>query len=213
MADNSPPTETEREIMEATYRALCSHGYANLTMQAIADEFDKTKGVLHYHYDTKQELLVAFLAYLLDAFYDDLDEELAAGPTAPQDRLEELIEMLLFGHDRDLAAAGLDHWGLTQVMLEIRTEAPREPAFQDQLTRNFDAVESLMAEIIAEGIETGDFRPVDPAQTATLILSLINGARIYQITLNREAVATAVYSVLQDSLEAWLYTAEQDTNR
>ena len=213
MADDSPPTETEQEIMEATYRALHSHGYANLTMQAIADEFDKTKGVLHYHYDTKQELLVAFLEYLLDAFYDDLEEELADGPAAPRHRLEALIEMLLFGREHDLAAAGFDHWGLTQVMLEIRTAAPHEPAFQDQLTRNFDAIESLMAQIIAEGIENGDFASVDPEQTATMVVSLINGARIYQVTLNRDDVAADVYAVLQAGLEAWLYAPAQATNR
>lgn len=205
MANDSPPAETEQEIMEATYRALCNHGYTNLTMQAIADEFDKTKGVLHYHYDTKQELLVAFLEYLLAAFYDDLDEELADGPAAPRDRLEALIEMLLVGRRRELTATGFDHWGLTQVMLEIRTEAPHEPAFQDQLTRNFDAIETLLAEIIADGIEAGDFKPVDPEQTATMILSLITGARIYQVTLNRDDVAADVHAVLQASLDAWLY--------
>ncbi|MFQ3319213.1 MAG: AcrR family transcriptional regulator [Natronomonas sp.] len=30
--------ETRERIMEATYRALCAHGYASLTMQDIADE-------------------------------------------------------------------------------------------------------------------------------------------------------------------------------
>ncbi|WP_435077165.1 TetR/AcrR family transcriptional regulator [Halococcus sp. AFM35] len=56
-----------------TYRALSKHGYANLTMQAIADEFEKTKAVLHYHYDTKDRLLAAFLGYILDRFMDRSD--------------------------------------------------------------------------------------------------------------------------------------------
>ena len=30
--------ETRERIMDATYRALCTHGYAALTMQDIADE-------------------------------------------------------------------------------------------------------------------------------------------------------------------------------
>lgn len=213
MANDSPPTDTEQEIMEATYRAVCNNGYANLTMQAIADEFDKTKGVLHYHYDTKQELLVAFLEYLLDGFYEGLDEELPDGELSPQARLEALIEMLLFGRDHDRAAGGFDHWGLTQVMLEIRTAAPHEPTFQDQLTRNFDAIEALMAEIIADGIESGAFRPVDPERTATMVLSLINGARIYQVTLNRENIAADVYAILQAGLKAWLYEPAQQPNR
>jgi len=60
--------ETRDRLMDATYRALCEHGYAALTMQDIADEGDCSKSLLHYHYDTKEELLVALLAYLLERF-------------------------------------------------------------------------------------------------------------------------------------------------
>jgi AcrR family transcriptional regulator len=34
--------DTCEAIMSATYRALCAHGYADLTMQDIADETDKS---------------------------------------------------------------------------------------------------------------------------------------------------------------------------
>ncbi|MEF8974259.1 MAG: helix-turn-helix domain-containing protein, partial [Haloarcula sp.] len=44
--------DTADDIMDATYRALCTHGYADLTMQDIADESDKSKAALHYHYDS-----------------------------------------------------------------------------------------------------------------------------------------------------------------
>ncbi len=43
--------------MEATYRALCANGFASLTMQDIADEAEKSTSLLHYHYDTKRDLL------------------------------------------------------------------------------------------------------------------------------------------------------------
>ena len=48
------PDEPREQVIRATYRALCAHGYANLTMRDIADETDLSKAALHYHYDTKR---------------------------------------------------------------------------------------------------------------------------------------------------------------
>jgi AcrR family transcriptional regulator len=81
---DSDRSETRTRLLEATRQALCKHGYADLTMQAIADESTKSKACLHYHYDTKAELLSALFDHLLGQFldqvaieqYDDPDEQL-----------------------------------------------------------------------------------------------------------------------------------------
>lgn len=177
--DDRPEAEdTDAAIMAATYRALCRHGYAGLTMQAIADEFDRSKATLHYHYDTKQDLLVAFLEYLLERFgrriaVDGIDD--------PTDRLSAFVDTLLFGPpERD----DRDHWEFHTALLEIRSQAPHEPAFREQLTVNHETVQALAAEIIRDGIDRGEFREVDPDETAALLLACIHGARIYQVTLD-----------------------------
>ncbi|ELY40396.1 TetR/AcrR family transcriptional regulator [Natronorubrum tibetense] len=193
------PVDTEEAIMRATYRALCKHGYANLTMQAIADEFDKTKGVLHYHYDTKEALLVAFLEYLLSAFEQNIAVE---GRGDPDERLEALIDTLLFGPPE---RGTFDHWELTTAMLEVRTEAPHNDEFCRQLSRNYETVEATVIAIVEEGIEQGVFRDVDPEQVATLLLASINGGRIYQVTLERDDIAEITRASLDAILREWLY--------
>lgn len=42
---NDEQSETHAEIMEATYRVLCEHGYASLTMQKVSDELEILKGL------------------------------------------------------------------------------------------------------------------------------------------------------------------------
>lgn len=64
--------ETRAEILEATNRALCEHGYAGLTVQRIADEASVTSAAIHYHFDTKEELLNAFLDDLIGRFESEL---------------------------------------------------------------------------------------------------------------------------------------------
>ncbi|ELY51614.1 TetR/AcrR family transcriptional regulator [Natronolimnohabitans innermongolicus] len=198
MAATDDSVDTEEAIMRATYRAMCTHGYANLTMQAIADEFDKTKGVLHYHYDTKEDLLVAFLEYLLDAFEETIAVDEAV---APDDRLEEFIDTLLFGPPE---RSTFDHWELTTAMLEVRTEAPHNAEFRRQLSRNYETVEATAVAIVEDGIERGVFRDVDPEGVATLLLAGINGARIYQVTLERDDVAERAATVLRSIVREWL---------
>ncbi|MFT4884148.1 MAG: AcrR family transcriptional regulator, partial [Natronomonas sp.] len=119
--------ETRERIMEATYRALCEHGYASLTMQDIADECDCSKSLLHYHFDTKEDLLVALLAYLLERF-----EERIATDGDPRDRLVDLIDAFLFGDERSRE----EHRAFHTALLELRAQAPHNDAFRDQLAEN-----------------------------------------------------------------------------
>jgi len=196
------PVDTQEAIMQATYRALCTHGYSNLTMQSIADEFDKTKGVIHYHYDTKEELLVAFLEYLLDAFERNIaiDEQ-----HDPVTRLDALIDTLLFGPPE---RAEFDHWELTTAMLEIRSEAPHNEEFRRQLSHNYETIETMVTAIIEEGIDQGFFRDINVEAVTTLLLTTINGARIYQVTLQRDDVAEIAKSSLMLIIRDWLYRSD-----
>jgi AcrR family transcriptional regulator len=184
----SEPSDTREEIMAATYRALCKHGYANLTMQAIADEFEKTKAVLHYHYDTKEQLLAAFLEYILDRFTD----RLAVDDDDPSERLDALIDELLLG-----LGAEESHEFHT-ALLELRAQAPHNATFREQLTANYDFLTDLLTTVIDDGIEQEVFHDADAERLATLILATMLGGRVHHITLDREATVLDV----RDALEA-----------
>jgi len=186
--------DSGEEIMAATYRALSKHGYANLTMQAIADEFEKTKAVIHYHYDTKDDLLVAFLDYLLDRF----TERLAVGEDAdPNDRLDALVDELLLGLGDDEAATRSNH-EFHAALLELRSQAPHNDAYRAQLTTNHELLMDMLTAVIDDGIEQGVFHDVDAEQTATLVLATMLGGRVNHITLDHENMAVDV----RDALEA-----------
>lgn len=196
--DGGVPADTRTAIMEATYAALCKHGYADLTMQAIADEFDMTKAVLHYHYDTKEDLLVAFLDYLLDQFLDTVDTDTIGDP---EERLVALVDALLLG-DHD-GMTETDHWEYHTALLEVRAQAPHNDAFREQLTTNYEYVAAAVAAVLEEGIEAGVFREVDPDRTAGWLLATINGARLHQVTLGID-VAQDVRAFLVEDWLAWL---------
>jgi len=168
-------SETERDIMRATYRALCAHGYANLTMGAIADEFDKSQSLIHYHYETKQDLLTAFLDFLLDRLAEKVADVDADDPEA---RLELLLDVLLLGPE--------DAEDFQTAMLELRVQAPYEERYRDQLAANDASVRALLEEVVASGVEAGAFAPVAPERAADLVLIAIEGARSRRVVFGDE---------------------------
>ncbi|MCU4719264.1 TetR/AcrR family transcriptional regulator [Halapricum hydrolyticum] len=185
-------SETRRELIEATRDAMCKHGFADLTMQAIADESEKSKAALHYHFDTKEELLAETLSYLLAEFIEEVD----TGPEGdPEARLRALTEAQLFGpNGRDGDSGG--HWEYHAMLLEIQSHAPHNETFKEQFTANYEYVRQLYADIIEDGIEQGVFEPVDANRTAVHIMAAIKGARVNHVTTEREDIAETVHDAL-----------------
>ena len=131
--------------MCATYRALCSHGYADLTMQDIADESSKSKAALHYHYDSKHDLLCAFLDYLYEQFVERTTDLDADGP------LDELLARL----DVILQKSEDEPETFETALLEIRAQAPYEPGFRDRLTRFEEHLVGELTTILEAGVADG----------------------------------------------------------
>lgn len=187
--------------MEATYRALRTHGYADLTMQDIADEAGKSKSLLHYHYDTKQDLLVAFLQHLLSRFDERITE---IGAESPDERLVELIGRLVPSEDDE-------EWErFHRALLELRTQAPYTEAYLEQLRRNKGFIQRRVEEVIEDGIASGHFRDVDPERTARFILSALDGARSTRVTLGDDADQRAVRAGLEEFVLSDLRRTEDD---
>lgn len=187
-------TEATDDIMRATHSALCERGFADLTMQDIADEAGRSKAALHYHYDTKSELLVAFLNYLFDDFTRRLETEDAADP------VEELVAVL----DTVLSPPSDAGPEFEIALLEIKAQAPYDDAYRSQLETFERYIHDRLATVIRKGIETGHFRDVDPDEMATLLQTVVNGMHTRRVSMGHSTapVRTALAAVLEASLLA-----------
>jgi AcrR family transcriptional regulator len=174
--------ETTDDIVEATYCALCECGYAGLTMQDIADRSETSKSALHYHYDTKHDLLLAFLDHL----YDSFEERFATDPDAdPLDRLAAVVAEALDEADDE------ERRDLRTAMLEIRAQAPYDDAFRDHLDKFDEYIAAEVREIVADGVEAGVFRDdADPEALAEFVVTVFDGAHVRSISTGRLLSAT-----------------------
>jgi AcrR family transcriptional regulator len=188
-----PVPDRTDDIMCATYRALCRHGYADLTMQDIADEWEKSKAALHYHYDTKRGLLLAFLDHLFESYTARVADP---GEGDAVDRLRGLLDDAL---DPPRTAAGEE---LRTALFEIKARAPHDDDFRTRLERFDRYLHGEVERIVADGVETGVFRSdVDPATTATLLVTFVDGGHSRRIVLgDDEGVRSAVRAAIDDRL-------------
>ncbi|WP_251343000.1 TetR/AcrR family transcriptional regulator [Haloplanus halophilus] len=195
MSGDDPVPEPTDDIMCATYRALCRHGYADLTMQDIADEWSKSKPALHYHYDTKRGLLLAFLDHLYDAYTDRVA---APEEGSPRARLDALIDAALDPPRTDA------HRELRTALFEVKAQAPHDEAFRERLERFDTHLADEIRRLVAEGVDAGAFRTdADPETAATLLVTLVNGAHSRRVALGADdGVRAAIDDFVADSLEA-----------
>ncbi|MCD2205197.1 TetR/AcrR family transcriptional regulator [Halobacterium sp. KA-6] len=183
MADspNRTAADPNEEIMRATYQALQEHGYADLTIKRIAEEYGKSTAAIHYHYDTKDDLLAAFLDYILDQFQNTVHE---VETTDPEQRLDLLLNKLLVDAQ--------DHLDLLVAILEMRSQAPYKEAFRERFQQNDEYVRYMLSTVIDQGIQDGVFNDVDAEHAARALMTIVDGGRTRAVVFDEEAsLATA----------------------
>lgn len=188
-----PASDADDEIMRATYRALCDHGYADLTIKRIADEYGKSTAAIHYHFDTKDELLAAFLEFLLDEYVDALHDVEA---TDPRERLDLLLDKLLVDPQ--------DHRDLLVALLEMRNQTPHKAAFSEQFKQNDEYVRYLLRTVIEDGVSRGVFRTVDGDHVARTLMTIVDGARMRAVVLDEDDALAAARESADEYVSAIL---------
>ena len=167
------PDETRIQILQATYDALREHGYADLTIERIGEQFQKTTSLIYHHYDGKNELLLDFLAYLLENAEGDfgIDDGLD-----PAEKLQGIIDEMFSPHDDP------DSDVFRRAMVDLRAQATTDPEYETYFTEYDTFFRERLAAIIAEGVEDGTFRDVDPDAAATMLHTTIIGSMTQQAT-------------------------------
>lgn len=198
--DENPVHE---EVMAATAAALGERGFADLTMRSVAERTDVSKSTLHYRYDTKEGLVTAWL------------EDYAAGndrllaEVEDMDPLDRLVAIL----DLGLAAiADPVEEGVIEGYIEIHARAARNERYREAIAEGEDALRSALAGAIAEGIESGVFRPVDPDATATLLIATLDSAGLTRHTLDDEDVIARLRTALDEVVFGSLIAEDADVD-
>lgn len=161
-------SEPREEIMEATFRALCKHGYADLSIQRIADESDKGKSLIYYHFDDKEDLMLSFMDHMAEKIEEDHEER---GEMPPEERFDRLLDMAL-GIESE------EQWKFQKAYHEFRAQSQHNEKFAEK----FREIDDRMVENLTKLMK--DVGADDPETAADIFLSLIDGAVGRKVSAN-----------------------------
>jgi len=161
-APDSKAHRRQREILEAASRVFRRQGLHATGMRDIAIESGMHVGNLYYYFQNKQELLAFCQQQTLSGLMD-LAEQIRRQPWQADEKLYSLIT----GHVvrlNDEMPGSLAH---------LEVEALEGP-WKREILKQRDRYESVLRQLIQEGIEAGLFRSTNPGVAAKAILGATN---------------------------------------
>ena len=111
--------DTRTKILEAAFQILARQGYENTSIKDIAEEAGVAQGLVHYHFKSKQQLVLAVLAEVCREM-EFGDAQGAAGAQAAYEKFKNMlkgsqathalyIQLIAMGlHDKELGAGVLN---------------------------------------------------------------------------------------------------------
>lgn len=138
-----PPNRPQRrqQILDAFYDVVARHGFVGATTLRVAERAGLAPGLIHYHFESKEALLLALAEDLTTGLFERQRARLEARADAREDaeadawaRLDALIEAFLApGEDARPAALA--------AYVALAYDALREPAVRDSWQRGLERVE------------------------------------------------------------------------
>lgn len=158
------------DVYTAAAKLFAEKGYHATRIQDIADELGMLKGSLYYYFSSKEELLVNITSGRIEESIAALRGILATTYT-PTEKLTLAID---------------EHLRLYQEHANIYTIYMQEnlheinAATAEQVSRLSKAYQQLWAQLLCEGIDSGDFQmDLDVEITVKAILSMCNNTIIW----------------------------------
>jgi TetR/AcrR family transcriptional regulator len=150
------------EILHAALATVRDRGYHATTLDDIAERLGVRKAALYHYFPDKESILYACHMESL-AELDRMMEEAASCCTSNRARLAYLIREHVRVMTEELEGSPL--------AFEVSALAPDRRA---DVIAGRDRYEGVLRELVAGGVETGEFREVDPKIAVFAILGSIN---------------------------------------
>lgn len=165
---SKPDVAAERkdQIVRATVECITKHGYHNFSMQDVARTAGVSKGIIHYYFLNKDDLMMS----VLDKVAGDIEGVLAddmESITDPVRKLEIFMDVSF-----DVVRSTREYY---QVNMDFWTQINQKQEVKQVISRHYGKFRDTCARVIAQGVEGGQFKKVDPHIFASYVLSVIDG--------------------------------------
>lgn len=155
-----------QQLIEATIDSLARRGYAETTMADVADGAGLSRGIVNFHFESKEKLLIATLQYMSDEYAAHWRASLEKAGDVPADQLRALVAA---DFDRAICtrrklAAWCAFWG----------EAKSRPTYQALCGARDETYQRIFSEICRKLRDEAEYT-FDPDAVALALCSSLEG--------------------------------------
>lgn len=162
------PEKTRAAILKAALEEFSREGVAGARTDEIARRAGVNKALLYYYFKDKEGLYAAALERVFSGLHDKVMTVLNSDSLPPRERLLKYVEAHF-----DYIASVPFYPRLMQREFMRSPGRSLTPVASRILEKYGKPIYARLGDLIRHGIETGEFRKVDPVQTVTSILGTI----------------------------------------
>ena len=172
--------EKSERIMKAALVLLAKKGYENTTINDMADTAGVSRGLLHYYFKDKEDLVSKTLTFGFGSIWEESVGPLAKA-TSAQELADAMIDVLKTNiqQNPDFSALLFEMWVSSRRSDKIRK------VFSDGLNNSVDELKKLLELASAAGVIKID--PADAEGIVRILLAMYHGLAI-QLLTNPEKV-------------------------
>jgi AcrR family transcriptional regulator len=183
-ADGAEPLGTadqrRAQMLHAALVVISERGYADTRIADVAEHAGVSPALVIYYFKTKEQLLTEAMRYYEDSWYDEGQRRLAE-LTSAAGRLEEIVAMSCLNEADPEPGTSWRLW------LDFWAQAARNPEVASVRQKSDERWRTVIAELVRDGQEAGEFLAVDADAFAIGLSTLLDGLTI-QIALEDPVV-------------------------
>jgi AcrR family transcriptional regulator len=158
------------QILDAATKVFVRLGFQHARMDDIVEESGLSKGTLYWYFKSKEDIINAISRRLFTGELEKLEGLLEAEGTVGE-RLMQLT---------NYRVAGLKRMSnLVPIIFEFYALAVHQQWVKQFIGEYFKHFRGLLEDLIQQGIDRGEFYPVNAAETAISLASMYEGLTIH----------------------------------
>jgi TetR/AcrR family transcriptional regulator, transcriptional repressor of bet genes len=157
---------TRQQLINATVDAIAVGGFADLTLSEVSRRAAVSRGLVNFHFDSKDQLLVETLAFLTNEYLQSWQRAVDRAGPGPAVKLLALVRNDF--HSKVCNRRKIAVW------FAFRGEAKSRPTYIEVCTKADDAFDQTLTKLCERVVEEGAYG-IDARRAATGLRAMIEG--------------------------------------
>jgi AcrR family transcriptional regulator len=166
-------TDTRETILDATDRLMQRYGFRKMTMDDIAREAGISKRTIYTYFPSKEEVGLSSIARVV-SFAQRQMREAAAKDAAFAERLRKMLMVRVMARVESVREYLESLDGLFEAV---------RPTYMERRQASFEKEAAMVAALVREGVDAGEFVSRDPDADATAMLRATNAYLPYSLSV------------------------------